>query len=306
MMPGTAPHGFGDDEQTRRLLRSRPPRQALDWAGAALGGTVTSARALRGGTASAVHLLTVTGPASTRQAVLRRYVRPEDLPGIAEREARALALAARLEVPTPGLLAVDPRGGAAGVPAVLMSRLPGSVRWWPGAPQRWLDGLAALLPAIHAAPLPPPGTIPPFTPYRQDSYQIPVWAREPGIWERAVEIYHRPAPGGPRVFLHRDFHPGNVLWWRGTVGGVVDWAGASTGPPSADVGHCRVNLFPYGLAAAGRFTRAWENLAGASYHPWADIVTIIGLLDGLREEPPDQAERDVIEEVLAGAVTALG
>ena len=31
-------HGFRDDEPTRRLLRSRPPRQALAWAAARLGG----------------------------------------------------------------------------------------------------------------------------------------------------------------------------------------------------------------------------------------------------------------------------
>jgi aminoglycoside phosphotransferase (APT) family kinase protein len=303
------PHGFCDDEETRRLLRSRPPRQALDWVGAALGGTVTTARALRGGTASAVHLLTVTGAAGTRRVVLRRYVRPElnpEEPHIAEHEARALTFSARLGVPTPELLAVDLHGGQAGVPTVLMSRLPGAVRWWPADSGRWLDGLAALLPDIHTAPLPPPGMFPPFTPYRQDSYQIPGWAREPGIWKRAVEIHHQPTPAGGHVFLHRDYHPGNVLWRRGKVSGVVDWAGASIGPPSADVGHCRGNLFPYGLAAVARFTRAWEDLTGATYHPWADIVTTIGFLDGLRDEPPDPAEREVIEEVLARAVSALG
>ena len=54
-MAGRSPaHGFCDDEQTRRLLRSRPPRQALAWAGAWLGGPVISARALRGGMSSAV------------------------------------------------------------------------------------------------------------------------------------------------------------------------------------------------------------------------------------------------------------
>jgi hypothetical protein len=55
-------HGFCDDEQTRRLLRSRPPRQALAWAGAWLGGPVISARALRGGMSSAVHLVTARRP----------------------------------------------------------------------------------------------------------------------------------------------------------------------------------------------------------------------------------------------------
>ena len=72
------PYGFDDDAETRRLLRSRPPRRALDWAGSVLGGTVAATRALRGGTASAVHLLTVvTAAGGTYRAVLRRYVRPE-------------------------------------------------------------------------------------------------------------------------------------------------------------------------------------------------------------------------------------
>jgi hypothetical protein len=66
------PHGFGDDEETRTLLRSRPPRQALDWAGAAIGGTVTSARALRGGMSSAVHALTVRFPNDRSEHVVIR------------------------------------------------------------------------------------------------------------------------------------------------------------------------------------------------------------------------------------------
>jgi aminoglycoside phosphotransferase (APT) family kinase protein len=307
---GAVPYGFDDDAETRRLLRSRPPRRALDWAGSALGGTVTSARALRGGTASAVHELTVVTPeGGTRRAVLRRYVRPElnlEEPDMADHEARALRFVAHLDVPTPELLAADTSGDDAGVPAVLMSWLPGSVRWWPPDTERWLTGLAALLPVIHAATLPPPGIIPAYAPYPQASYQLPAWVRWPRMWERAVEICHQPAPRGPHVFLHRDFHPGNVLWQRSTVTGVVDWPNASIGPPSADVGHCRANLFSYGPAAVSRFTRAWQDLTGATYNPWADVVTIIGTLDGLREEPPPAQERDVIEDALAQAVTALG
>jgi hypothetical protein len=49
---------------------NRPPRQALAWAAACLGGTVISARALRGGMSSAVHLLTAQGGAGQRR---RRY-----------------------------------------------------------------------------------------------------------------------------------------------------------------------------------------------------------------------------------------
>jgi hypothetical protein len=66
---------------------------------------------LRGGMSSAVHLVTVQdADGQRRQAVLRRCVRPEDEPGIAGQEARALRFARSLGVPAPRLLAVDPDG----------------------------------------------------------------------------------------------------------------------------------------------------------------------------------------------------
>ena len=301
-------HGFCDDETTRRLLRSRPPRQALAWAAARLGGPVISTRALRGGMSSAVHLLTVQDSREQRrQAVLRRYVRPElnaEEPDIAEREARALRAARAAGVPTPALLAIDPAGTEAGVPAVLMSRLPGQVDWWPSDMDRWLRGLAGLLPCIHAAPLPPPGALPRFAPYPQASYQPPGWARYPAVWERAAEISYEPAPRLPTVLLHRDYHPGNVLWRRGAVSGVVDWQAACTGPAVTDVAHCRVNLLTFGTDAAQRFTVLWQRTAGATYHPWADVVTIIGFLDDLRGD--QGSERHLVEDMLARAVAEIG
>jgi aminoglycoside phosphotransferase (APT) family kinase protein len=295
-------HGFCDDEQTRRLLRSRPPRQALTWAGARLGGRVTSARALRGGMSSAVHLITVERPAGgTDRAVLRRYVRHDpDEPDAAAREARALRLAGRIDVPTPALLAVDPDGTQAGVPAVLMTRLPGRVDWWPSDLDRWLTRLAGLLPPIHGAPH---QGAPTFAPYPPHSGQPPGWARYPEVWERAVELVRGPVPDLPAVLLHRDFHPGNVLWRRGRVTGVVDWLGACAGPASADVGHCRVNLLTLGAGVAGRFTALWERVSGTAYHPWGDLVTIVGFLDDLRDDWG--AERLLVEDMLARAVADL-
>ena len=43
-------------------------------------------------------------------------------------------------------------------------------------------------------------------------------------------------------FCHRDYHPGNVLWSRGQVSGVVDWTHACHGAPAVDVAHCALNL----------------------------------------------------------------
>lgn len=120
-------HGFCDDEPTRRLLRSRPPRQALQWTERHLGGRVVSTRALPGGTSSAVHLVTVEHADGARhQAVLRRYVRPEvnaEEPDLAAREATALRFVEQIQVPTPTPRPVTthPRGRA--------TRKLGNKRW---------------------------------------------------------------------------------------------------------------------------------------------------------------------------------
>lgn len=299
------PHGFDEDAETRRLLRSRPPRAALAWAGAALGGTVVSVRALRGGLSSAVHAVTVALPGGgTERAVLRRYVRPADGEDrdLSVREEQALRFARTLEPPTPRFIAADHDGAQAGVPAVLMSLLPGKVEWSPTDPKHWLRRLAGLLPPIHTA-TPPYGVIRRFAPYAQERYDLPGWARHPGMWERAVEIFHEPAPTGPEVFIHRDFHPGNVLWRRGNVTGVVDWQSAGIGPPAVDVGHCRCNLLPYGRDVVDRFTAIWEEMTGLTYHPYGDIVAIIGFLDALRDDPPSDGYS--IEDALGRAVAEL-
>jgi aminoglycoside phosphotransferase (APT) family kinase protein len=301
------PHGFSDDGPTRRLLRSRPPRAALAWAEGVLGGTVLTAHALRGGTSSAVHMLEIRSTGGgLGQVVMRRYVRPElnlEEPDIVKHEVDALCVAATADVPTPRLLAADLRGEDAGVPAILMSRLPGRVDWSPKNLDRWLTRLAELLPRIHAA-RPGPGRLPSFVPYAQDSYEPPGWAHRPKVWERAVEILHGPAPRLNEVFIQRDFHPGNVLWDRGAVSGVVDWQAACTGPAVADVAHCRSNLFRYGLGAADRFTEMWESHSGQTYHPWAEVVGVMGLLDCLRDDYG--SDRFVSEEALTRAVAALG
>jgi Ser/Thr protein kinase RdoA (MazF antagonist) len=231
---------------------------------------------------SAVHLVTAQLADGRRcQAVLRRYVRPElnrEDPDIAARETRALTIAASVAVPTPVLLAADPAGSAAGVPALLMSRLPGRIDWWPSDADRWLTRLAELLPRIHATRLPPPGTIRSFGFCPPASSEPPSWARYPDVWERAAEISQKSGPRLPAVLLHGDFHPGNVLWRRGTISGVVDWQAVCTGPAVVDVAHCRLNLLTFGSEVADRFTSRWESAAAVSYHPWADVIAIIGFL----------------------------
>jgi aminoglycoside phosphotransferase (APT) family kinase protein len=263
-------------------------------------------RALRGGMSSAVHLVTLQTAGHRVEVVLRRYIRPElnaEEPDLAENEARALSAVEQIDVLTPRLLALDPTGAEAGVPALLMTRLPGRVDWWPTDLESWLRRLAEVLPSIHAGPRPAPGLLPAYSPYRQSSYQPPPWARWPRAWERAVDLALGPPPDLPAVLVQRDFHPGNVLWRYRQVSGVVDWQAASIGPAVVDVAHCRANLLGFDRQAAERFTTLWEQVSGERFHPWADLVTIVGFLDDLRSGWG--SDRYLVEDVLAEAVAEL-
>ncbi len=302
-----SPFAAWDDDATRRLLRSPPPEAALGWAASAAGGTVEGWTVLRGGTSSAMYALDVMDSARTK-LVLRCHVRPDledEAPSTVVREAAALRTVASIDVPTPGLVAHDVTGSEAGVPSVLMTWLPGRVVWDPKASIRWLARLAEVLPALHGA-FTDDADLGHYANYAQFSYEPPAWAASRPVWERAVEIFHGPVLDPERCFVHRDFHPGNVVWHGGRVSGVVDWASACLGPPSVDVGHCRANFLGYEPELANIYTQHAERATGQPFHPWADIAALIGMLDGLRRHPPRPAGRRAIERALGQAVAGCG
>jgi hypothetical protein len=47
----------------------------------------------------------------------------------------------------------------------------------------------------------------------------------------------------------------------------------------------------------------WEQASGTTYHPWADVVTIVGFLDDLRTDWG--SERHLVEDMLGDAVAEL-
>jgi aminoglycoside phosphotransferase (APT) family kinase protein len=302
------PHGFGDDERTR-LLRRRPSAQALSWAEAAIGARVTGVRACKGGSSSAIHALRVASEAGADTVILRAYVIADvvsEEPDIVDREAAALGLLERTAVPTPGLLAADPTGDGAGVPSVLMTRLPGRVDWTPADMNRWLHDLAAVLPVLHETPVDDDDGVRDFFPYAPSSWAPPVWLRRPDVWERAVEVFHRPPLDRDRVLIHRDYHPGNVLWRRGRVSGVVDWQAVSRGPRAVDVFWCRANLIErFGMEIGDRFVEVWERVSGASYHPWAEAVMLVDFLGWSRHSREPRFGLD-LEDLLDRRLSELG
>ena len=129
-----------------------------------------------------------------------------------------------------------------------------------------------LLDAIHAVP---PGPLARWS-YRgyHEGRDLarPGWWRDAALWERAVRQTTTARPRGPDVFIHRDFHPGNLLWSGRALTGIVDWVNACVGPAEVDVAHLRVNLAVLeDVADADRVVAgdpAWDIEAAFGFLDW--------------------------------------
>lgn len=253
-----------------------PPEAALAWVARETRGQVSDVQLLPGGIASSVHAVAVERPDGTRyEFVLRRFTRSDWLePDLAEREAAALRAVGETALPTPELVAVDESGNEAGVPAVLMTRLPGRPRLTPAALEPWLRRLAALLPPLHESAAAHAGLVREYRPYTAPSeFEVPPWAKRSECWAGALGVLGACLPEAPAVAIHRDFHPANVLFEGSSVSGLVDWTNACRGPQGIDVAHCRLNLAAlFGPDAAAGFLLAWEAESGAEHDPRWDLV----------------------------------
>jgi aminoglycoside phosphotransferase (APT) family kinase protein len=233
-----------------------------------------------------MHRLAIATEHDTHDVVLRRVTNLEWYerePDILEREAAALRLCAQHDSPpAPRLIAIDARARRTDVPALLMSYVPGHIEITADALVRNIERIAAVLPRINALPV-RTGAFPPYRRYRTALDHVPTWSRRPDPWRAIIEYARRPAPPNRSVFIHRDFHPGNLLWSRGRITAVIDWTNASIGAPEVDLGHCRWNLAVLGgVRLADAFLNAYLNVTQTTEHePYWDILTLLdaGYLD---------------------------
>lgn len=228
------------------------PDPVLRWVSHVVGATPVGSRGLPGATSSSVSVVEFADGA---QLVLRLHTNDAWLaeePDLARREALVLRALAGTSVVAPSLIAVDESGEFCGRPAVLMSRLPGESDPGVASADR-LRLLADALPALHAQPI--PDGVPVFAPYQQPAARsVPAWTPMPEVWRAAIDVCASPSASGPTVFIHRDYHPGNVLFEGDRLTGVVDWVNACAGPPEIDIAHCRINIaLAHGLDAADEF-----------------------------------------------------
>ncbi|MGW7368021.1 phosphotransferase family protein [Streptomyces sp. NPDC054841] len=270
---------------------------------------VDTAERLRGGWTSDMRRLRVTGGGDPHWLVLRSFVKPFFLhhaEGLLTREADVLRLLGNTEVPAAVLLALDATAAHCDHPSLLMSLLPGTVRLDDEGAGRRIELLARQLVAIHRVRVPADARPRAYQAWTApDRVRIPDATGRPELWQRAVDLIRDDPPSFTGCFLHRDFHPGNVLFTQDVDGlaisGVVDWVETSWGPADLDVAHCStalallhgpraaMRLADHYLAAGGRLTDDpaahlyWRVLDALAFAPDAEKVAVpwreLGRLD---------------------------
>lgn len=234
---------------------------------------------LAGATSSSVSMVTAAG--GSERFVLRVLDNADWLaeePDVAEHEAAALAQAQRAGLPAPRPVAIAGSEAGFGAPVVLMSFLAGSVQLRPADFDRWLAALAAQLARIHAHPAQALRWS--FGSWVDvEALAPPAWSTMPAVWQTAIDRWRSGPPAEPAVFVHRDYHPVNVLWQGDAVSGVVDWVSACRGPAGVDVAHCRTDLtLMYGPALAEGFLAAYRAaVPGYRHDPYWDIDSILDM-----------------------------
>jgi aminoglycoside phosphotransferase (APT) family kinase protein len=178
------------------------------------------------------------------------------------REALACRLLTGAALPVPQLIASDLDGATAGGPANLMTWRPGRVRLG-RLELTAITAWARLAVAVHQQPVLVEHRPPTFSFRGPIEPEVPGWARWPGLWRKAIDVWAAGPPPTPYGLLHRDFHLGNTLWQGDTVTGLIDWAETSWGPPDLDVAHaCSDFAMLHTTADAETFRAAYLRQGG--------------------------------------------
>ena len=219
---------------------------------------------------NSVHILRCVSPAGNefRLAVKRMTDDPD--PERATADFHGLRIARKHGIPAPEPLYLDRTGDLLGIPGIVSGFIEGEQVSHPEDVRSWSVDIARMLLRVH--------NIRPSAEDRRHIYDgrwmglyflrdswPETMAGHPltnAIFEAVLELragLRRVCP----VFLHMDYWPGNILWCRGQISGLVDWDAASYGDPALDVAYFRMNMYLRGIKeAADIFLDYYESESG--------------------------------------------
>ncbi|MGI9147500.1 MAG: phosphotransferase family protein [Chloroflexota bacterium] len=263
--------------------------------GVAPGGRVVRYRPLRGGISASVYLVHLEASDGARLAVVvRRYdgewYRGD--PATCVREFKVLEELNRWSFPAPRPLLLDRLGGPFGAPAIVMTRLPGRPALRTSDIDDYVRQIATTLVQLHRMPIDSLDFLPDQAELVSNrlGHEPADDPLEPRL-RQAVLAEWATASVAPtaRTLVHGDYWPGNLLWQRGRLVGVVDWDDAHIGDPGSDVATCRGDLtLLFGQQAANAFLRHYETVAGhrVDHLPFWDLLTCTLALPQVEKWPP--------------------
>lgn len=288
-----------------RHLESRPTRRGLARLARAIqpGSRVVAVERLRGGESTPNHAIDLVTPSGERRRFVVRRFGKRNLRAdrhIAEHEWDILRFLDGASLPAPRPVLLDAAGKLFGMPALVMTCLPGRGLLTPDDVHTWARQLAHALVRIHHLPIhrmrrglvPRPQRWVMRWKERDPPSYLTKYPLASTIWS-ALRPRSEALAAGPDVLVHNDYWPGNTLWSRDRLTGVVDWGTACFGPLGLDVGYCRLDItLELGPEPATTFLRAYESEAGARVENLAawDLVAAtravpdgVGWMSGYRQ-----------------------
>jgi aminoglycoside phosphotransferase (APT) family kinase protein len=233
-----------------------------------------------------MHAVSIEGPdGSRRSLVLRRYndyLRAND-PRACEREWKTLEILARAGIGAPRPLWLDAEGRVFGRPAMTLTLMAGRTTLLFRDREIWIGDLAAALVRLHSADF--AGFDLTFLPRSSSNVErmihngprpeaVARFPRTTALWERLAALWQLRAPL-PAILVHGDYWPGNTVWRRGRMVGIIDWEEPRLSEPGEDVAYCRMDLaLSIGDSAPDEFLDAYERVAGRGVQnlPMWDLV----------------------------------
>lgn len=242
-------------------------------------GNIQSIEALKGGISTSVYrLISEKGDFVLRVIDNADWLAIE--PDLAEHEATGLRLLVNYDVPAPQLIAFD-NGDACKIPLVLSTYIPGKIVFQPDDLDTWLQQLALGMANLHRV------DVPDFKWEFESWFDVekakivPQWIEKPELWQKAVSIRQKPLPQHDSLCLiHRDYHPGNVLFQNGKMSGIVDWINVCRGVAFVDLAICRIDVMCLqGVEAANQLMAYYEDTTGTLHQALWDIHAFLDFFD---------------------------
>lgn len=272
------------EDEHRSFLRSRPPREGLRGLVEHLepGSSIAGVHRLKGGLDASTHRVELVTRAGGRtRIVVRRFDASAQWfdPATVEREKETLDSLVATAVPAPEVLALDMAGAWLGVPTMVVTCLEGrpapAPRWVEWSPR--LVEAMALVHEVEPVVEGPPGLNPWLTGVPPRSIADDLWFER--TWPLIIESRDQLAASGGDALVHNDLHPGNTLWSRRRVSGIVDWGAAGRGYPAYDRAYLRLDVsICIGLDAGDGFAAAAHALGQPLDHPAWDLVVALRAL----------------------------